>query len=471
MGQEIDSARFSENDFAVFDELLREETRQLGLLFEDYGFSGRGNVAGFELEAWLVDRLGRPAPINESYLERLDNPLVVPELSAFNIEINNHPHALSGSVLSRMHAELADTTAACREVAGSMDADLVLTGILPSLREHELCMRHMSGMTRYAALNDQVLKLRHGRPLRLDIQGNEHLLTTHDDVMLEAATTSFQIHLKVTQDNAVRAYNAAQIISAPMVAACANSPFMFGLDLWDETRIPVFEQAVDLGSEHPQRVTFGSGYARNSLFECFAENLEEFAVLLPQSFDGSGERFTHLRLHNGTIWRWNRPLLGFDDDGTPHLRIEHRVVPSGPSIPDTIANAALFFGLVNALLHESKPPETRLGFPGARDNFYGAARNGLNTRLGWLDGRDMTADRLLSQYLIPMASEGLASLNIDGTDADLYLGIISERVRTGQNGARWQREWVARHGRDMLDLTQAYAHQQHRDAPVHEWPC
>jgi hypothetical protein len=274
---------------------------------------------------------------------------------------------------------------------------------------------------------------------------------------------------------AVRYYNAAQIVSAPMVAASVNSPYLFGKDLWDETRIPLFEQSVEVGgfagaSRGPvRRVSFGTGYAKESLYECFVENQEHFPVLLPIAFEAPDAQMRHLRLHNGTIWRWNRPLIGFDEDGTPHLRVEHRVLPAGPTVTDSIANAAFFYGLVHALATRDVAPEFELPFATARDNFYAAARDGLDAQLTWLDGRKRPVSSLLLDQLIPLARYGLGLLEIDAADRDLYLGIVKARLRNGCTGASWQRAYVARYGSDMQALTEAYYQRQQSGLPVHDW--
>jgi gamma-glutamyl:cysteine ligase YbdK (ATP-grasp superfamily) len=333
----------------------------------------------------------------------------------------------------------------------------------------------MSDLKRYRALNEQVLRMREGEPLELDIHGRQHLSTTHRSVMLEAATTSFQLHLKIHPRDAVHAYNAGIILSAPMVAATANSPYLFGHDLWDETRIPLFEQSVAVGgmadaSHGPlRRVTFGSGYARESIMECFVENEQHYPVMLPMQFHDGLEQMSHLRLHNGTIWRWNRPLIGFDYDGIPHLRIEHRVVPGGPTIVDAIANAALFFGLMQVLIDAGEPAEPHIPFATARDNFYAAARYGLDARITWYDGEKGTLRSLLLQQLLPQARSGLESLEIDRNDIERYLGVIEARLQSGQTGAAWQRAWVARHGNDMAAMTAAYLARQDAGRPVHAW--
>jgi hypothetical protein len=56
-------------------------------------------------------------------------------------------------------------------------------------------------------------------------------------------------------------------------------------------------------------------YARESILECFEANRTRYPVLLPAVMDEPPESLAHLRLHNGTIWRWNRPLIGFDEQG------------------------------------------------------------------------------------------------------------------------------------------------------------
>ena len=326
----------------------------------------------------------------------------------------------------------------------------------------------MSNMVRYQALNDRILALRNGAPVLVDIEGSDTLRLSHDDVMLEAATTSFQIHLQCQPELAARTYNAALIASAPMVALAANSPFLFGKSLWAETRIPLFEQAVSVGPRMPARVSFGNGYADESLFEVFNENLAEHPILLPSPTGEPAYKLSHIRLHNGTIWRWNRPLLGFDFDGQPHLRIEHRVVPAGPTIPDCIGNAAAYLGLVRALMDAETPIESELDFAAARYNFYAAARQGLDAPLRWRRGM-RGARELLLEELLPAANAALAKLDIPDDDIDRFLGIVTRRVESNTNGAAWQRRWVEKHGADFGALTNAYVEAQQSGEPVHEW--
>ena len=475
MGDEISHSHFTDQDFSAFESRLEAETRLLEEFFSSKHFSKRTPVCGLEVEAWLTDEQGLPVPNNKRFLDSLKNDMVVPELARFNFELNVEPQPLKGNALQALEQELTDTWDACTRVASDMDCRLAMIGILPSVRQEDLSLTNMSDMKRYRALNDQVLKLRDGEPIQLDIRGHEYLNILHRDVMLESAATSLQIHLKVSQESAVRYYNASQIVSAPMVAASTNSPYLFGKDLWSETRIPLFEQAVEVGgfagaARGPiRRVSFGTGYAKQSLLECFTENQAHFPVLLPMEFDEPIEQLRHLRLHNGTIWRWNRPLIGFDDDGTPHLRIEHRVMAAGPTMHDLIANAAFYFGLVHALAVQDITPETQLPFSTARDNFYAAAQHGLDAQIVWLDGRKLSMQRLLLDQLIPMARYGLGLLGIDAQQRDCYLETVYKRVEHTCTGSDWQRAYTACHGKDMPALTRAYYERQQSGLPVHDW--
>jgi gamma-glutamyl:cysteine ligase YbdK (ATP-grasp superfamily) len=469
MGQEISSTRFKYFDFHRYDKLLKREMEVLRQWFRDGRFSTKRAIAGLELEAWLVDASGQPTPWNEQVIARAACPDVVPELSRFNIEFNVSPQPLAGNGLARMASELEATWRRCEAAASDLGTSVVAIGVLPTLTDAMLSLSNMSKVNRYQALNEQVLRLRQGRPIRLNVKGRESLVTEHRDVMLESATTSFQLHLQVPLAESVRSYNAAVIASAAMVGVSGNSPLLFGASLWDETRIPLFEQAVDVGGGAMSRVTFGSGYARESLLEVFAENQEKYPVLLPLMMEDVSERLAHIRLQNGTIWRWNRPLIGFDDDGTPHLRVEHRVMPAGPTLIDMSANMAFFYGLAESLRQESPPPESQLPFEAARDNFYRAARHGLDCDVQWLDGAKHPLRELILSELLPRAISGLQRLEADPDLTAPWLEVIEARVRSGQTGAEWQRRFMDRHGRDLAALTQAYRDQQRRGDPVHTW--
>lgn len=474
MGQEIDAARFCKRDFEAFHARLYDETQLLRQWFEQGRFANDNTACGFELEVWLVDQDGWPAPINAQFIETMASPLVTPELASFNLEFNYTPQTLTGAALETLHGEMQQLWDAGNRTATALNSQLVMIGILPTVRNEDLTMTHISGMKRYQALNEQVLRLREGRPLELNIYGQEKLHSTHTDVMMESATTSFQIHMQVPLDRAARIYNASLVVSAPMVAVSANSPFMFGKSLWAETRIPVFEQSVELGGYEAgahgpmRRVTFGSGYVRESLYEVFAENLDHYPILLPMLLEDDPAHFAHVRLHNGTLWRWNRPLIGVEN-GQPHLRIEHRVVPAGPSIIDAMANAAFYYGLAQFLGTRPTAPESQLPFELARDNFYRAAQHGLEAQITWLDGRKLKMQHLILDKLLPMAQRGLEQLGINQSAMDLYLGVIETRTKHNCNGAAWQRAFVAKYGPDMQALVRAYLEHQNSGEPVHDW--
>jgi len=474
MGEEIRTSSFKNADFDRFKNSLKKETELLESWFKDKKFSSSSERAGFELESWLVDEQLYPAPINDSFLKKLNSPLASPELANFNVELNSTPCDLSGDALTRMQNELDENWERCKKTAKELHADIVMIGILPTLDNDVLNLANMSKMKRYRALNREVLHQRKGKPLVFDINGVEHLRVTHRDVMMEAAATSFQIHLQVNLDNAVRLFNASIAITGPLLALSVNSPYLFGKDLWDETRIPVFEQAVAVGGFDGaafgpiKRVTFGDTYIRESLFECFKENLEHYPVLLPVELD-SNELLPHLRLHNGTIWRWNRPLIGFDESGEPHLRIEQRVVPAGPTTQDAIANAAFYYGAVTALAALDVPIEKLIPHSSTRDNFYAAARFGLRSSQRWINDKDINAADLILEQLLPLAHQGLTSLGISMDDSDKYLGIIQNRVKSGQTGAAWQRAFIKKQGNNMTELTKAYMKNQNSGEPVHRW--
>jgi len=471
MGQEIARTVFSAQDSARFLEALREETALLGEWLAQGRLHGTGQRVGFELEAWLIDRNCFPLPANEAYLSRLGSPLVVPELSKFNVELNGTPQSLEGAAFARMERELDATWRHCREVAHDLEGSLVMIGILPTVRERDLTLENISPLNRYFALNRQVLERRGREPLHIDIRGREALTLTHADVMLEAATTSFQVHLQVPAARIARYLNAATILSAPLVALSANSPFLFGRDLWDESRIPLFEQAVDSAEGTPgqaRRVTFGERYVEDGPLEPFADNLARFVPLLPMQLEEGTSRLAHLRLHNGTIWRWNRLLVGFDGDA-PHLRIEQRCMPAGPTVRDMVANAALYVGASRILAQRPDAPERALPFALARENFYRCAREGLDAPVRWLDGRTRGVADLLEEELLPMAREGLDALGIDRGDIDLYLDVLQGRVRSRQNGAAWQRLHARTHAGDMHRLAADYLEHQRSGMPVHEW--
>ncbi len=470
MGQEITDSRFDASAFTEFRRRLDAETALLANWIADERLADDERYFGFEIEGWLVDESAQPAARNQEFLAAVDDPMVVPELACFNFEINSAPLLLAPGALDAMHNALRSRWQQCERKAAELDLRPLMVGILPTVRSSDLSLDSMSPMERYRAINDQIFRLRHGEPIMLDIQGAERLQHQHDDVMLEAGTTSLQIHVQVSAREAARAFNVSKMVSAITVGAAANAPFLFGRQLWRETRIPLFEQAVAVGgSDYSKRVTFGIRYAEHSILETFEANRTRYPVILPDLMDEPVERLAHLRLHNGTIWRWNRPLIGFDEQGKPHCRIEHRVTAAGPTPVDALANTALYLGLFEALMRSGDALENLLPFDTARANFYAAARDGLAARVRWLDGGEQTLAEHLTSHLVDTAVEGLVSAGVSHDEAEHWLSVIRGRAERMRTGADWQVAWVERHGRDFPALVDAYAERQVSNTPVHEW--
>lgn len=474
MGQEIAGANFAAKDFEQFRANLRNETQRLEQVFAHNRQRQDLRYAGLELEAWLIDQTMHPAPINDAFLNILHDPLANAELAKFNIEFNTDPLPLTSNCFGQLHKQLQNAWSNASQQAQKLDSELLMTGILPTLRQDDLNPLNMSDLNRYRALNEQILASR-DQPVRLDISGEEHLKLTHHDVMLESAATSLQLHTQVPVTIAHHFYNASIMASAAVVAIAANSPFLFGHNLWQETRIPLFEQAIESGgfdgaSHGPiKRVSFGSDYARHTIFECFQENLEHFPVLLPVDLGHASDSLEYLRLHNGTIWRWNRPIVGFNG-GKPHIRIEHRTPAAGPTVTDMLANAAFYFGLSHAFCDRLISRGFELSFTDARDNFYKAARYGLDTHVIDLDGQPQRLQKYILDELLPLAAQGLDKLDIIEADKERYLAIVEARVEKHQTGSDWQQAFINKHGRDFQKLTKQYLFHQQQGEVVSEWP-
>ena len=442
---------------------------------------------GAEQEAFLIDGGGHPAPQSIEVLERVADPHFTTELGLFQVEINADPLPFAGDSLSRLEKQLQTLVGRGREAARGLGLDLVLVGILPTLRKTDLGLEAMTPLPRYAALNDATTRLR-GEAYFIDIRGIDELRAQHDSVMVEACNASFQAHLQVDAKGFAHAYNVAQMIAAPVLAAAANSPLLWGRRLWAETRIPLFEQSVD--SRHSSqarqmasRVTFGERWVRNSIVEIYREDIARFRALVGTEPDedpmaalaaGRLPALKALRLHNGTIYRWNRACFGMFE-GKPHLRIENRVLPSGPSVLDEVANAAFWLGLMKALPVQIESVPAVMDFEHARHNFVTAARHGLSAPLHWLGGEEIAAPRLILERLLPEAARGLDAAGIVPADRDRYLGVIEKRVASGRNGARWTLWSLAGmkdHGTPaerLNAITLATVKRQKSGLPVAEW--
>ena len=443
---------------------------------------------GAEQEMFFVDQACRPTRIALQVLEQLEDPRFTTELALYNLEANLDPRVFGGSCLSDMQVELESLVGAARQGARREHGDVLLTGILPTVTWENLGLDSMTPSPRYRALNDGMTALRKGR-FRFHIKGVDELDTTHDNVMLESCNTSFQLHFQVAPAEFAPLYNLAQVVTGPVLAAAVNSPVLLGKRLWQETRVALFQQSIDgrspveLARGQRPRVTFGNGWLETSVLDVFREDIARFRVVLRTELDedpiavvedGRAPALRALRLHNGTIYRWNRACYGVNN-GIAHLRIENRAIPAGPTIVDEIANAAFYYGLLAALTGDVSDLTSRMSFDSAKENFFAAARYGLKAQFTWLDGRQHSASDLILRELLPAARAGLRQADIDSADIDAYLGIVEERVRRGRTGAQWMLDSLAGMPKKMTGdlkarkLASKLLELQWGGGPVHTW--
>jgi len=484
----VDAAGESEK-LREFMQQLLVDLRALEKMIEGGMIEEGVRRIGAEQEMFLLDRDYRPAPAAMTMLERLKDPHFVTEVALFNLEANLDPLTFGGKCLSTMEKQLLDLMQQVRVAGEGIGVQPILTGILPTVRKSDLGLENMTPNPRYFALNAALTRLR-GKAYEISIKGVDELMVQHDSVMVEACNASFQAHLQVGAKEFAQMYNIAQAVTGPVLAAATNSPMLFGKRLWHETRIAVFQQAVDTrGSsanlrERSPRVDFGRAWVRDSVLELYREDVARFRVLI--AAEGVTDPFEKLaagqlpdlkalRLHNGTVYRWNRACYGISE-GKPHLRIELRVLPSGPTPVDEMANAALWWGLMQALPHEVGDVTKHMSFDEAKLNFLSAARHGLAAQLTWLDGETVPAQTLLRDRLIPMAREGLKASKIDQGDIDRYLGVLDARVRAGATGSRWllkSHVGLAEHGtagERLNAITAATVKRQSSNESVVHWP-
>ena len=471
----------------AFSKALLKDLQALEKMLENGLIESGVRRFGCEQEMFLVNRAWRPAPVAMEVLERLDGEAFTTELARFNLEMNVEPMMLGGACLSALQKSIEELLDMAREAASEEGADVVLTGILPTLGKSDLTLDNISPMPRYYALNESLTRMR-GRAYRLQIQGRDELQIEHDSVMLEACNCGCQVHLQVDSTEFAPMYNAAQAMTGPVLAAAVNSPVLFGKRLWAETRIALFRQSIDTRStsvhlrEFSTRVRFGDRWVKESVAELFQEDIAQFRVLLAQEtvedpFEqlaaGDIPRLQALQLHNGTVYRWNRPCYGISE-GKPHLRIECRVLPSGPTVLDDVANAAFWIGLVLGAKHEYGDITERLSFDDAKYNFLTASRQGLDAGFRWVDGQSVTAPELILETLLPLARAGLEAY-VDRSEIDKYLGVIHDRVQSRGTGSDWMMrslsEMEDRGSRSerMTALTAAIANRQSERKPCHEW--
>lgn len=467
---------------------LLDDVRAVERMLLEKKFETDVRRIGAEQEMFLIDETWRPARGVLSVLEKLrHDPHYTTELGAFQLEANCSPQLFGGDGFSKMHAELDDLVDRARRAAGELGLGVILAGILPTMRKADLGLDNMVPSARYVQLNKIIAGLKHGK-FEVSIKGLDELVVDHDSVMLEACNSSFQVHLQVTPDEFPRMYNLAQILAAPLMSIASNSPLLFGRRLWAETRIALFRQAVDdrkrmLHRETEARVSFGTRWVRKSVVEIYKEDIARFRALVGTDLDESpmavldrGEipQLKALRLHNGTIYRWNRACYGISD-GKPHLRIENRIMPAGPSTIDEIANAAFWSGLMVEIGAREDDLTHRIDFDQAGANFYTAAREGIGSTFTWLDGEDISARALVLERLLPLAQAGLRRQKVDDADVTKYLGVIEERVRTARTGARWAlSSWNSLRDRSTPTeranaIVAATVQRQLSGRPVSEW--
>jgi hypothetical protein len=491
MGIEIDRERFDKADYTRFTERLDHCLEALGQLLERPGFGEGPRTIGAELELFLIDDQGHPLSKNQAILQDAGDPRLTLELDRFNLEVNPSPSPLAGQPLTSLGRDLEGALESVRATARSHGGRVAMVGILPTLRDEDLHRGAITDAPRYRALDWSLSRVK-AEPFEIEIEGRdgETLRVVRDNIVMEGANTSFQVHLRVDPGDYVDHFNAAQLATAPVLAAAGNSPLFLGRVLWEETRIALFEQAADdrdtPGRERMvSRVAFGTDWLRTSILDLFEESVRHHEPLLPicgdqdpllALGDGGVPRLEELRLHQGTVWRWNRAI--YDSGFGGHLRIEMRPLPAGPSVVDMLANAAFLLGLTLALAPDAGDWTRRLMFTRVHANFYDAARLGLEAELEWptADGSERVGAAELVPRLLPEARRGLVDAGVDPGEADRLLGVLGDRVTAGQTGAVWQRRTLAalegKTGREqaLARLLERYLELQGTGDPVHTWP-
>ncbi|MFC7216812.1 glutamate--cysteine ligase [Streptomyces polyrhachis] len=501
MGEKVAAGGFDLSDRQRHRRRLRQCLTALERMLEEKRFDRPQNLMGLEIELNLVGADGLPRMLNHAVLERIASPDFQTELGQFNLEVNIAPHRLSARVLDQLAEELRTGLGYADRKAREVAAGIVMIGILPTLTEEDLGSANLTEVDRYLLLNEQIMVAR-GEEISVDIQGVERLTYVAESIAAEAACTSVQLHLQVTPGRFADVWNAAQAATAAQIAVGANAPFVFGRELWCESRTELFLQATDTRPPELQaqgvrpRTWFGERWI-DSVHDLFEENLAYFPALLPLCGEEDPQRVLdeggtpdlyELVLHNGTVYRWNRPVYGIAD-GVPHLRVENRVLPAGPTVTDVIANAAFYYGLVRTLADEQRPVWGRLSFDDAAANFERACRRGIDAELLWPSRRRLggvapvssvsavPAVRLVLDELLPMAADGLDAWGIDAADRDRYLGVIEQRCRRRVNGASWQSQAFHRELRSGLGrqaalaaMTRRYCELTRTGEPVHTWP-
>jgi gamma-glutamyl:cysteine ligase YbdK (ATP-grasp superfamily) len=491
MGIEIKKTAFTRGDYGAFRKRLEENLAALEQLLATPGF-GRGQASvGSELEIYLVDAVGNPLYANQEILADSDDPQLTLELNRYNLEYNLSPYPVSAAPFAATEREILVKLAGLRELAARHGGRIVPIGILPTLRKSDFGAHCITDRRRYHALVQQLIQ-RRGDKFCINIHGLDPLHMEMMDITLEGANTSFQVHYRVEPEHYAATFNAVQLMTPLAVAIGANSPTLFGHYLWHETRIPLFKQSIDTRHvdryrwNEPARVNFGQGWARRGAVELFRELVRIYPPLLPicgplsvaeEIAAGSTPSLAELRLHQSTVWLWNRPI--YDDAGGGHLRIEMRALPAGPTPVDMVANGAFLIGLAEGVRPQIEELLPALPFGMAEYNFYRAAQHGLEARLVW-PVADQSGYRerpicAIIEQMLPVARRGLASIGIGRGESDHYLGVIARRLERRTSGAVWQRNRLARLKQTLTPqaalhglLEELIAHSV-ENLPVAEW--
>ncbi|MCB0575053.1 MAG: CBS domain-containing protein [Saprospiraceae bacterium] len=492
MGFQKVSTIDGKNEMLHFVRSLLDDVQAFEYMLENDWFETNITRIGAEQEMCLVhNKTFKPATINMEVLEKLgERPWCVTELAKFNLETNLSPREFTGDCLSQLEAENLRYLNEIQSVLNEFDASIILCGILPTLRKHDLEMHNLTPKDRYYALMAAIQKHMLGTSFELRVEGVDELLVKHDSPLLEACNTSFQVHLQVTPKDFVRMYNIAQVLAGPVTAISANSPLVFGRRLWHETRIALFQQSLDTRttSDHMRerlpRVNFGSDWLRGDITEIYKEDISRFRVLLAGGIeensiamvkDGKTPKLRALQIHNSTVYRWNRPCYGISPNGKPHLRIENRVMAAGPTPVDEVANAAFWLGCMVAMGDRFDDITKHIDFADARDNFLKAAKFGIDTTFSWMKDKKVPVTELILKELLPIAKEGLKMRKVKQADISKYLGIIEARAKGHRTGARWQLRAFTAMKKEVTNdeavtaVTAAIVKNQKNNKPVHTW--
>ncbi len=492
MGEQRVSKLTNKKAMQRFMKSLLNDTKALEFMLENDWFESDKKRLGAEQEMALVNEQNlKPATIATEVLDKMKKfPWVETELAKFNLETNLTPREIKGKCFSELHKENFDKLVKIQEYLDKFKAKIVLTGILPTIRKHHLTMDNLTPKKRYFALMQAINEQLIGNTYELRIVGIDELIVKHDSPLLEASNTSFQVHLQVAPKDFVKYYNVAQTLAAPCMAIASNSPIVFGKRLWHESRIAMFQQSLDTRSSHEHmrerspRVSFGVDWLKESIMEIYTEDIARFRPLINSDIEedsldlikkGKVPKLRALQVHNSTVYRWNRPCYGISDNGKPHLRIENRVLPAGPTVMDEIANAAFWIGCMEGMVDTYDDIRNHLQFIDVRDNFGKAARFGIDSTFTWMGDQKRGACELVLEELIPLARKGLKKCKVNTKDINKYLGVIEARAKEHTNGARWQLRSYSNllnqtnHDEALSVLTQAIINNQKDDQPVHTW--